>query len=316
MRNRTLNALMIGLAAAVVGIAASQLDHSVASPRTRAETEAASIAVTVASSSSATEPSEPAAQLEVTRVAHISATVLHLHYERADNLADLVHALEPAARAGNAQAARVIALAFDECSGAEMDPGWSAEFESFASLLPSQEKAIALAHRDRAQHRCDSLVAEFDITLSEIGEWQQRALAAGDPMAIASELVGHGEDLTRADVADLLASFADAGDGEALAVLAAAGIPPSPDREASFVIGSPIDAHAWQLIACNLGRDCSPNGRFMRNLCLQHGRCRGESYRDVTRRMLVTSDTYQQIEAREREIVEHLGRHAVAELFP
>lgn len=120
-----------------------------------------------------------------------------------------------------------------------------------------------------------------------------------------------------ADDNELLRRIAAAGHDKAVAILAMSAVDASGERDIHGPFsGLPVDTTAWMLVSCDLGRDCEPNGRLVREKCLTFGQCIGGSYRDYIRYYMTTPYQYEEALKKERQILDLLARGALDELFP
>ena len=230
-------------------------------------------------------------------------------YVQSINLLDLVTQLRAAADAGDADAARMIAKALDECY-----PFLISKTRPDAAYVSRQfdepERSIALAHLRTQDLRCGDLVASGQVTVSEVRRTDQRAKDLGDLAGQAMRLVtvrsldpAASKGMSAANV-ELARKIALSRDPEAIAVLG------------HSEMKSEADFFAWQLVACDLGRDCGADGYVMRQLCLWLTQCVGGDYREYLRRRQLAPDQYQAVLARERQILQAINSGDVSAIIP
>jgi hypothetical protein len=240
-----------------------------------------------------------------------------LDFESAKNLAVLVAQMSGAAAAGDPEALRVVAMAYDECLPSAIWPDRAETFALYAKSLPEPARTRALFYNTIESNRCSDLVATHEITIETTKALRDRAAEHGDLRALAAKLADDlpsaSTEVATAALRDLVAS----GDAEAIAALATGmGTEIDTSLHAWRHAGSDADVLAWELVACRLGRACGSAGHLMRRLCLEQGQCRHDSYRDFVRQTLATADEFELVQNKERDILEVLSRKNAVLLFP
>ncbi len=239
-------------------------------------------------------------------------TTLLDRYVQSTNLLELIEQLRADADAGDAKAARIIAKAYDEC----------APFAAMPKLLDvafimgryeDPERSIALAQKNIQSPRCNSLIATGKVNLAEVRQTERRASELDDFTSQAARLVDElsirrsdddaPQAMTGTEI-ELATRIALSQDPEAIAILSYGQMAARPD-----------EGYAWQLVACDLGRDCSASGYVMRYQCLASGQCVGGNYRELMRRKFLPPDQYEAVLRKEREILQAIRSRDVSHLF-
>ena len=234
-------------------------------------------------------------------------------YVQSTDLLDLVSQLRADADAGDADAARMIAKAYGECSP-YVAIQKLLDVETISRFQTEPARSIALAQRAKQLQRCNGFIATGLIKSSVVREVEARAAALNDDFAKVIKL---GEELSarRRDESgpyELSTSEIDFVHGVAL----------SKDVEAISALSYleveryPAHAYAWQLVACDLGRDCGSNGYVMRQQCLLFGQCVAGNFRELIRRKFLAPDQFDVAQAREREILQAIRSGDVSGIIP
>lgn len=254
-----------------------------------------------ATESEAVAPPQPACTLAATD-----------RYVKSTNLFNLVEQLRTDADAGDADAMRVISRVYDECfpyaaNQRILHP------QSMSRFRKEPDLSIALAQRATQLQRCAGFIATGVIKADVLRDVEAKAAALDDSIAKVRNLAealsagrrdGSGPHEMSENEIDLASTVALSKDVEAIA-------------ELSHVEMGTYPAHgfAWQLVACDLGRDCGANGYLMRHHCLYMGQCVAGNYREVIRRKFLPPDQFDVAQAREQEILQAIKRGDVSHLF-
>lgn len=231
-------------------------------------------------------------------------------YVRSTDLLELVAQLRADADAGDADAARIIAKAYDECFPYAANHK-TLDVDLISRNRSEPERSMALAQRATQLQRCAGFISTGVIKVGVARDADATANNLSDLTGQAARLVSDLS-LRRADDGpyemsasemDLAQKIALSQDAEAIAVL-------------SGTTGLPQDIYAWQLVACDLGRDCGANGYVMRQQCLLVGQCVAGNYREFIRRKALPPDQFEAAQIREREILQAIKAGDVSHLFP
>lgn len=254
------------------------------------------------------EQAKPTIAVETTR-----SMTLFDRFAKSTNLLELITQLHAAADAGDADAARMIAEAFDECfpySITKIRPDEAYIVRQF----DEPERSIALVHLRVQDQRCGDLIATGRVTVPEARRTDKRATELrdlfGQAMELATELSYRSRDpkapkrMTAANV-ELARRIALSNDPHAIAALGF-----------SDMASRPTDGYAWMLVACDLGHDCGASGIMMRRLCLQAGQCISGDFREFLRRRQFSLDQYQDLIARESELLQAIRSGDVSKIIP
>ena len=233
-------------------------------------------------------------------------------YIRSTNLLELVSQLRADADAGDADAARIIAKVYDECFLFAANYR-ILDLNAISRSRKEPDRSIALAQRTTQLQRCDGFIATGVIKPDVVRAAEAEATKLDDSIAkiqgLAERLSARRRDDSgpyemSADEIALASSIALSKDVEAIVAL-------------SYIDMETYPAHgyAWQLVACDLGRDCGPNGYVMRQQCLAFGQCVAGNYRELIRRKFLAPDQFDVAQAREQEILQAISRGDASRLF-
>lgn len=253
---------------------------------------------------------------------------LFARYAQSIDLFDLVSQLRADADAGDADAARVIALAYDECYPFAAE-NWKVldMYRLPLDRFTEVERSIYRSHRMKAERRCAGFTATGGISFSDVKSTDAKASAMNDLTAQARQLAGavgarqRNEDarqgLSDAEIR-VAQKIALSGDAEAIANLAYSQDDQHLHEQTRLVLspGGSTNALAWLLVACDLGRDCAADGYIMRQQCLTLGFCISGDYREYMRRRMLAPDKFADVLAREREILQAIKSGDVSQVIP
>jgi hypothetical protein len=153
---------------------------------------------------------------------------------------------------------------------------------------------------DTWQQRCSDVDAAMSAPdrAGRIHDLLERAQHAGAPLAMATQLLRQspdaGIDETRAGMAAILRSR------DPYAIFRMADLMVS-NRYGRYS-GEPNARYAWQLVACDLGMDCSPTSAIVRESCMS-GACAPGGYRDIVQQVLVSPAGFRQVLVLEQKIL-------------
>lgn len=263
------------------------------------------------SSQSAESPSLPSS------ISPVAVSPLAQAFESSSNLSQLVLELSPRAAAGDAQAARVIAQALDECATLSVRRGGTEGLDKFAETMPPNRRDVALAHIARYRERCAELAKAEKMTPERLREASHAGSLGNDLVDQAQRLVESSLTMSEAEVKDTLRRIVQARDAQAIATMADAMGQNPDDREIfGTKAGTHINAMAWKLVACDLGMPCGPSSVPVRQGCVIYGRCIPGDYREIVRFYLLTPWDYELTLRVEREILQDIADGRIDRLFP
>ncbi|MEO7917138.1 MAG: hypothetical protein ABIR16_05795 [Dokdonella sp.] len=293
--------------------------------------DSASVDSTTAVDNTATDTNadqKPNASIQTAAANEPRPLTLLDRYVQSTDLFELVVQLRADADAGDANAARIIAMAYDECypfaaENQKVVENGRLHLDQFTE----SERTIYLSFRRRSEQRCVGFIATGGIKPADVRSTGAKASALNDLTSQARQLAEKIEarrsdedapnDWSAAEI-ELSKSIALSGDPEAIAMLAHG----QDDRHLGrnvrgmFWAGDPTNLTAWMLVACDLGRDCGANGYIMRQQCLFVGLCFNGDYREYLRRRRLSPDKYDLVLARERKILQAIKNGDVSHLFP
>ena len=259
------------------------------------------------------EPAAPSSAFESANAPVAAKPLTSLdRYVQSTDLLELVSQLRADADAGDADAARIIAMAYDECFLFAANHR-ILDLDSISRDRKEPDRSIALSQRTKQLQRCGGFIDTGVIKMDVFREVDAKAAELDDSVAKMRKLVenlslrrrdGSGPyEMTRQEIA-LVNSIALSKDVEAIVALSHI------DMETY-----PAYGFAWQLVACDLGRDCGPNGYVMRHQCLYMSQCVAGDYRELIRRKFLPPDQFNVAQAREQEILQAIRRGDVSHLF-
>lgn len=231
-------------------------------------------------------------------------------YVQSTDLLDLVRQLRADADAGDANAARIIAMAYDECFPFAANHR-ILDLDSISRDRKEPDRSIALSQRTKQLQRCGGLIDTGVIKSDVLRAAEAEAARLDDSVAQISKLAenlsvrrtdGTGPYEMSLEEVALANSIARSRDVEAIVAL-------------SYLETYPAYGFAWRLAACDLGRDCGPNGYVMRQQCLYMSQCVAGDYRELVRRKFLAPDEFSVAQAREQEILQAIRRGDVSHLF-
>lgn len=201
---------------------------------------------------------------------------LRERFEHSDDLFGYAQELGPAVRAGEPDATWMYSRVLDYCASYAASPAdYGRDTQAIAGMNLQTSAAMAAA-RNRVGQRCARFTPSDDLSYGTIVATRIRAAKAGSLPAEAS-LLGMDQPLQPdADyVRDLIDRVRNSLDPDAFfAISPKMGIAASGRRNFyGPVAGTQFSELAWQLAACRLGLDCSPNSVLMTTYCANGGIC-------------------------------------------
>lgn len=286
-----------------------------AAPQPPGHTRDAGQPLSVSEPSPARSPAKPAPA--PTQAVVSAPKPLQARYDAATNLAALLDSVKSRADTGDAEALRLAAAAGSECFSSQAFVNRAANFRRGAERFSEPERSVALRHNDVQEQRCHDLIAQKALTPALVRESLERAAAAGDMVASTIKLDEQWADMPPNELKEKLRGIVASRDGEAIGLMATMLGPreEEPTLNGPFA-GTQDDYIAWLLVACDLGRDCSPNSRLLRELCLTTNRCPPGDYRDYVRASLATPQQFQSALVKEKTLLGLITDGRFQEIFP
>jgi hypothetical protein len=250
-------------------------------------------------------------------VAPLAVSPLTQAFESSNNLAQLVRDVAARAAAGDAQAARVIAQALDECAPLSIRTDGGEGLSKFPETMPASRKAAALAHIARYRERCAELASGEKMTATRLREAFHVAAQGNDLVDQARRLVESSSTISESEVKDTLRRIVAARDGQAIAAMADA-MGENPDDRELFgpYSGSDISVMAWTLVACDLGMPCGPTSALTRQACVAYGNCIPGDYREVIRFFRLSPWYFELAVDQEKKILQAIANGSINDIFP
>lgn len=239
-------------------------------------------------------------------------------FEATQDLSALMAELHDAAAQGDAEAARLAAAAYDECYPLSAQPQLAAQLEQFGQSLSEPQRSVALRHGRNLRQRCSGLLAAGAIAPGDSRALHEKAVQAGDLASIAADLPGKAADMPEDSVRQALRRIVATRDAEAIGRLAEVMGASSADQRDIYgpFSGSVADSLAWQLVACDLGRDCGPDSLLVRIPCVSAGACLAGDFRDYLRHFQATPAQFEHALIKEKQLLERILAGEIDEIFP
>ena len=250
-------------------------------------------------------------------IAPAALSPLTQSFESSNNLAQLVRDLTARANAGDAQAARAVEQALDECAPLSLMPNLGQSFYTDEGRIPESRRGAALAHLARYRERCTELAGAEKITSQRLLDARQAASHGSDLVEQGRRLVESHSAMSAAEVKSTLRRIVESRDGEAIASISNAMAESQDERELFGPrSGSNMHAMAWKLVACDLGMPCGPTSALARQACLFHGACIQGDFREIVRFFHLSPWQYELALKEEREILRDIASGNFNEIFP
>ncbi|SFL29931.1 hypothetical protein SAMN04487938_4059 [Lysobacter sp. cf310] len=210
---------------------------------------------------------------------------LRERFEHSDDLYAYAQELGAAVRAGEPESTWMLSRVLDYCAGYAAAPAdYGRDTQAIAGMNLRTSEAMVAA-RNRVGQRCARFTPADDLSYATIQRTRIRAAKAGSLPAEAS-LLGMDEPLQNdeAYVRDLVDRVRNSLDPEAFfAISPKMGIASSGRRNFyGPIAGTQFSELAWQLAACRLGLDCSPNSVLMTTYCANGGICSQDPNQDFS----------------------------------
>lgn len=198
-------------------------------------------------------------------------------YEKSTDLYALTLELRALSEAGDGNASRTIARAYQECWTYAGDPlGFKEDMKLRSQLRPDLSQSIEAVTR-KIEERCRGFIGTR-ISPDDINQILEKAASQGD---LASEVQLFGAALAKNDSAldvesqkELAERVLRSSDADAYAAMAEVMGPLASGRLealAPLPAGTVSAEAAWQIAACRLGRDCSAGSSTVAQMCIGGG---------------------------------------------
>lgn len=200
---------------------------------------------------------------------------LRQRFEHSRDLYAFAQSIAPAVDRGEPEALWLMGRVVDTCAGHAADPaGFARDTARLEDMRLAGSQAMGEA-RARVHERCRRFAANDGLSGAVASRYRMAAADAGS-LAAEAELLGMGRPLAGdADYAsDLVGRVRDSLDAEAFSAIS-----PAMGGSAGLGVFAQADIApqfrelAWQLAACRLGLDCSPDGALMTSYCVNGGIC-------------------------------------------
>lgn len=197
-------------------------------------------------------------------------------FETAPDLFAYAQHVSALARGGDGDAQWMLSRVYDYCAGFAANPtAYTNDTRAIAALDVSTAPAMASA-RERVSERCARFVPSDGLNNEVVQETRLRAALAGS-LAAEAALLADGAPLSdeQGYRQALVQRVQASGDPQAYYALSTAmGLAGSgSESELGTVSGTWLTELAWQMAACRLGLNCTPNGNLMTTYCAHGGIC-------------------------------------------
>lgn len=218
-------------------------------------------------------------------------------FDASEDLRALVGQLQAASAGGDGTATRLIGKAYEECFIVALNglASFQRDQEQRLKLEADQQarEGTALAFARVAQ-RCAGFNGDV-LKLKQVEAMRDKAASQGNLAAMAEQfrhrMVAGGAAYGAKEQADLARRILASKDPEAVAAMAELMGDVAASRTsdlAPFPAGSTRAEAAWQLAACDLGRNCGAQGSYLSSVCVSVGLgCRSSTVQDLYRRELL-----------------------------
>lgn len=220
-----------------------------------------------------------------------SRVSLQGQYERATNLQDFVEGLEPKL-ADDPGARTAYAEAMAECAPLSVDRNYLAHLAG--NVVRSVPRYMIAAYRAR----CEALAQQKLITSDEVTQLLLQAANGGDIMAQAKLFAARPERYSPDVAEDQILAILRSGDPYAINELSGAFAHEASTSMSPYA-GTTVDSFAWQLVACDLGMDCSASSYIVRQLCLFGDICGSGDLRNVLEQSVFSPRDFSRLEQTE-----------------
>ncbi len=215
--------------------------------------------------------------------------------------------LKARAQSGDAVSQRELAELYERCFAVNIAPeNYLPGYEVMARHTPYPEETAEMMRTARSTA---ALCAKVDggqiIPIEAIRAWLESAATRGDLAAQARLLLLNGEKPDAAAYTRLMDDVARSKDPAAvfrLGELVAHPTHSSATGRYADLSSDPISGHAWSIVGCRMGYDCSSGSPLMASVCLSGGGCAGENYEAYVRSSLITARDARLLDLRIREV--------------
>lgn len=238
----------------------------------------------------------------------------------------------PAAAAGNASAQFYLSRVLEKC-----DVDNRMFFKRRGQVLSLDEglqwaskRHMSVAQAQAVYDRCNKFLTSDSSQFGSASEWLAKATQGGQPLAEATTALkalerGLRESFSRAGGVQNVDPDPELAKANPLMLLRDAAR--SKDPEVLFMIGEAqnllypaqnnedVERHAWWLVACERGLDCSANGNLIKETCAENPRCQSAvGPTDLIQEL--SNGSWPAVQQRAQEISMKLDAGRWAELIP
>lgn len=233
----------------------------------------------------AREPSIRTAPPRAARAPLPASSPLRQQFEQTPDLFSFAQSLRMRAEAGEPEAMWLLTRVYDYCANYSNAPVDYRNDTRTLEAMKLRGAASMAAARNRVSERCARFAPEDALSYPMILVKRVEAAKAGSLAAEAS-LLSAGKPLEKTEDyrQNLVDRVVRSKDPEAFMALSGGMGIASNGRSAGFdyqrVSGTQFAELAWQLAACRLGQDCSPEGSLMTSYCANGGICSQDPQQD------------------------------------
>lgn len=225
-----------------------------------------------------------------------------VNYEHSDNLQAVIRATE-----GKSDAASLglRARALQECEPLAASPDHFAKIDTDGPARYGENFPIVKRQVETYLKRCGDLAQVMEAGSMDVKAAIEEAAKAGNLWAKAVTFPRSSQARPSSEVDGQLKSFLASRDPDAIDALAADMTRQRTDSNFSDLAGSPLSTYAWQLVSCELGRDCSASGQLMREACIFGGKCgTAADFHALLKDSVLTADELSRVESVEQAILD------------
>jgi|GEM_PF-2683976 len=269
---------------------------------------------------SAKDPDQKVANIPKSETApakQIAAAPSAAAYNSSANLRSLLDSLQ-----GDSSKKRdydlVKAKAFEECFIFTRQPNYANDVVQSRKAMNKGSPDVLQKFADTLTQRCRDVANSGPISLKESKSLYAEAAKEGSPEAMAHQLRSTlvlGQDKTSID--DLRSKSIDLiNTGDPAAIFELSGAFGSNSKFSGAAVGSEKATAAWQLVACDMGLDCSANSALIAGACLNGGMyCEPGDLRYNMQQGQFSPSDYEEVLALETAIYSQITNGKTAMLF-
>lgn len=221
-------------------------------------------------------------------------------------------ALKQRAEAGDAVAQRLLAQTYADCFFVNLDrEAFQSGVEVKKNMLndDASKRLMEQAASERIA-TCDAVEGGDPLPLGLSPRWFAKAAENGD---LAARAMVRANNLNRqdpAETAQLLEEVLASGDPAAVFTFGISlrnSFATSNSEPTEPLATGELATKAWMVAGCRMGYECEPSGRVMNSACLELGGCTGEDVETYLRRELPTDGERAELDRRVSEILALVG---------